>query len=479
MNAVFKKMEESDLAFFNEVRNECREMLHDTTKFSLNDTVSWFRKNKPSYFTIFLKNERIGYFRTSIVNSNRFVGMDLHKSQRGKGLAKELYLEFFKTVKEKEIYLLVKSKNKIAHQLYKSLGFIEIIDSFLNIDKNSILMKKNMNKKVLLTGGCGFVGHHVIDHILRNTDWDIYCFDKMSYSSFGLKRLNEINALNNPRLKFFAFDLCSEIPEGMTEEIKDTNYILHIAAESHVDNSISDPKPFIENNINSTVSLLEFSRIHCKNLEKFIFFSTDEVFGNAKEGFSYKEGDRHNCGNPYSASKSACESICESYANTYNLPILITNTMNIIGERQHVEKFVPKVVKSILNKEKIYVHSYPDLIKTGTRFYIHARNVADAFIFILQNSKERLDCHDASVGRYNIVGVKEISNLDLVKTISKIMGEEADYELTDFHSDRPGHDLRYALNGDKLASLGWKPPVNLEKSLEKTINWTIKNKQWL
>ena len=113
MNAVFKKMEESDLSFFNEVRNECREMLHDTTKFSLNDTVSWFKKNKPSYFTIFLKNERIGYFRTSIVNSNRFVGMDLHKSQRGKGLAKELYLEFFKTVKEKEALRALEEEAKV------------------------------------------------------------------------------------------------------------------------------------------------------------------------------------------------------------------------------------------------------------------------------------------------------------------------------------------------------------------------------
>jgi dTDP-glucose 4,6-dehydratase len=336
-----------------------------------------------------------------------------------------------------------------------------------------------MSKKVLLTGGCGFVGHHVVDHIIRNTDWDIYILDKLSYSSSGLRRLREINGLSNPRINLFCFDFASKIPEGMIEEIKDTNYVLHIAAESHVDNSIEDPVNFVQNNINSTLNLLDFCRNSCENLEKFIFFSTDEVFGNAKEEFSYKEGDRHNCGNPYSASKSACESICESYANTYKLPILITNTMNIIGERQHAEKFVPKIIKSILDNEKIYIHSYPDLTKTGTRFYIHARNVADAFIFILQNSKECLDPHDASKGRYNIVGVREVSNLELVKMISKIMKKEAIYELTDFHSDRPGHDLRYALNGDKLAKLGWSPPVNLEKSIEKTVKWTTRNKQWI
>ena len=152
-------MDETDLPFFNEVRNECREMLHDTTEFSLNDTVLWFKKNKPNYFTILLKNKRAGYFRTSIVHGKYFVGMDLHKSQRGKGLAKMLYSEFFKTIKEKEVYLLVKKKNKIAHHLYKSLDFVEIINGSLNIDKHSVLMKKNMNKKVLLTGGCGFVGH--------------------------------------------------------------------------------------------------------------------------------------------------------------------------------------------------------------------------------------------------------------------------------------------------------------------------------
>tara|TARA_R100000152_G_C6779981_1_gene212202 strand:+ start:1379 stop:2386 length:1008 start_codon:yes stop_codon:yes gene_type:complete len=335
-----------------------------------------------------------------------------------------------------------------------------------------------MSKKVILTGSNGFVGHHVLDHLIRSTDWHIYCMDKLSYSSFGLQRLREACLLDNPRVTFFSFDLCNELPEGLVKEIQDVNYVLHIAAESHVDNSIDDPANFIKNNVDSTIHLLEFCR-SCKKLEKFIYFSTDEVFGNAAENFSYSEGDRFNCGNPYSASKAAAECICQSYCNTYNLPIIITNTMNIIGERQHIEKFVPKVIKQVSNNEKVFVHSYPDRKKSGSRFYIHARNVADAFIFILNNSTEVLDSKDASLGRYNIVGVEEISNLQMVEMISEIIGKTAKYEMVDFHSSRPAHDLRYALNGEKLKKLGWSPPVNFKESLIKTVNWTLKNPHWL
>jgi|TARA_B100001769_G_C22009301_1_gene542386 dTDP-glucose 4,6-dehydratase len=153
--------------------------------------------------------------------------------------------------------------------------------------------------------------------------------------------------------------------------------------------------------------------------------------------------------------------------------------MNIIGERQHCEKFIPKVVGLISNDETVYVHSYPDKKKSGSRFYIHARNVADAFIFILNNSKEVLDSKDASLGRYNIVGVKEVSNLEMVKMISKIMNKDAKYEMIDHHSSRPAHDLRYALDGTKLSKLGWEPPLDLEKSLEKTVKWSLQNKHWL
>ena len=141
---LIKKMKESDIPFFNEVRNECREMLHDTRYFDLESSLKWFKETKPEYFTIFLNNKRIGYFRTSYIKKIFFIGMDLHKNERGKGYAKKLYNQFFKKIKNKEVHLLVKNKNIIAYNLYKSIGFVEIYNSKINIDQNSVLMKKNI-----------------------------------------------------------------------------------------------------------------------------------------------------------------------------------------------------------------------------------------------------------------------------------------------------------------------------------------------
>jgi dTDP-glucose 4,6-dehydratase len=223
---------------------------------------------------------------------------------------------------------------------------------------------------------------------------------------------------------------------------------------------------------------LEYAK-SLKNLEKFIYFSTDEVYGSAPVGKNYKEGERFNCGNPYSASKGAAECICQSYANTYGMPIIITNTMNVIGERQHPEKYIPKVVKKVLNGEVVTIHSNKEKTKAGSRFYIHARNIADALLHILNNCDETLDNYDSSKGRFNIVGEKETDNLQLAQLIAKILGKELKYEMVDFHSQRPGHDLRYALDGEKMKSIGWTHPVAFEESLENTINWTLDRKEWL
>ena len=138
--------------------------------------------------------------------------------------------------------------------------------------------------------------------------------------------------------------------------------------------------------------------------------------------------------------------------------------MNAFGEKQHIEKFIPKVIKSLLNDELIYIHSYPDKKQSGTRFYIHARNIAEGVLFILKNG---------NIGEsYNITGEKEVSNLEIAETIAKIMNKELKYELVDFHTSRPGHDLRYGLDGSKLKDLGWELPLDFEKSLEKTVLWT-------
>ena len=269
-----------------------------------------------------------------------------------------------------------------------------------------------MTKKIVLTGGCGFIGHHFAEYIHKNTDWNIIIIDKLSYASNGLNRLRNNLLLYSPRVKIFTIDLCNEISDGVQKEIgDDVNFIVHMAAETHVDNSIKEPMKIIKNNVNSTVNLLEWART-LKTLEIFFYFSTDEVFGPALGTTLYKEWDRHKPTNPYSASKSAAENICISYENTYKLPLMIVNVMNAFGERQHVEKFIPKCIKKVLNDELVHIHSYPDKKSSGTRFYIHAQNIASAVLFLIKNGV---------IGeKYNIAGEEEVSNLDLALLIANL-----------------------------------------------------------
>ena len=325
--------------------------------------------------------------------------------------------------------------------------------------------------KIIITGGCGFIGHHFVEHIFKNTDWEIIIFDKLSYASNGFERLRDTDTLNNSRVKIFTNDLINSLPEGIIKEIgSNVDYIVHMAAETHVDNSIKDPKLFIDNNIYSTLNMLEYAK-KLPNLKMFFYFSTDEVFGPALGDTLFKEWDRHKPTNPYSASKSAAEQICIAYENTYKTPLMIVNVMNAFGERQHVEKFIPLCIKKLLNNEKIYIHSYPDKKTSGTRFYIHARNIAEAVLFLIKNG---------TLGeKYNISGEREVSNLEMAQMIAKFMNKELDYELIDFHSGRPGHDLRYGLDGNKLFSMGFNLPINFEESLRKTVEWTLENQKWL
>ena len=218
------------------------------------------------------------------------------------------------------------------------------------------------------------------------------------------------------------------------------------------------------------MNLLEWAR-SLVDLQIFFYFSTDEVFGPALNDTLYKEWDRHRPTNPYSASKSAAENICIAYENTYKIPLMIVNVMNAFGERQHIEKFIPLCIKKILNDETILIHSYPDKEISGSRFYIHAQNIASAVLFLIKNGKNG--------EKYNISGEKEVSNLEIAQLIAKIIGKELKYEMIDFHSDRPGHDLRYGLDGTKIQELGWMPKFDFEKSLEKTVKWTLENREYL
>lgn len=325
--------------------------------------------------------------------------------------------------------------------------------------------------KIIITGGCGFIGHHFVEHVYKNTDWDIIVIDRLSYASNGFERLRDTGILNDKRIKIFTYDLILPISDGLVKEIGNVDYIVHMAAETHVDNSIKNPRLFLDNNIQSTYNLLEYARIYLPNLKNFFYFSTDEVFGPALGDTLYKEWDRHKPTNPYSASKSAAEQICIAYENTYKIPLMIVNVMNAFGETQHVEKFIPLCIKKILNNEKVYIHSYPDKKTSGTRFYIHARNISEAVLFLIKNGE---------IGeKYNISGEKEVSNLEMAQYIAKIMNKELDYEMVDFHSERPGHDLRYGLDGTKLFNMGFSLPLNFEESLRKTVEWTLNNKKWL
>jgi dTDP-glucose 4,6-dehydratase len=327
-----------------------------------------------------------------------------------------------------------------------------------------------MSKTIIITGGCGFIGHHLVEHIIKVTDWNIIIIDKLTYASKGFCRLKNAGIDKNERIRIFTFDLSNKLTDGLIQELGDVNYIIHMAADTHVDNSIATPVPVIYNNIMSTVNLLEYAR-SLKTLEKLFYFSTDEVFGAAPGNTSYKEWDRHNPTNPYSASKSAAENICISYENTYKIPIVIVNVMNAFGERQHVEKFIPKCIKYILEGKNIDIHADKTCTIPGSRFYIHGRNIANAILFLIDK---------AVVGdKYNIVGEKEVDNLEMAKFISKILNKDLKYTLVNFHQDRPGHDERYALNGDKLINMGWKLPMNFYESLEKTVRWTLDNMEWL
>lgn len=325
--------------------------------------------------------------------------------------------------------------------------------------------------KILITGGAGFAGHHVVEHILKNKNWEIIVLDRLNYASNGWDRLRNIQAFNDKRVMSIAADFSNKLSEGVVKEIGQIDYIIHMGAETHVDNSIENPEPFVKSNVLGTMWMLEFAKSQ-KNLKQFVYFSTDEIFGPAPKEIKYCEWDRYNCTNPYSATKAGGEELSLAYANTYQVPVLITHTMNLFGERQHPEKFIPLIIRKTLNGEKVLIHSDREKKKAGSRFYIHCRNMASALLFLI-------DKKIWSREKFNIVGEKEIDNLELALKVAEIMGKSLNYELIDFHSARPGHDLRYALNGNKLSNLGWELPKNFESSLEKMVNWTLRNLQWL
>jgi dTDP-glucose 4,6-dehydratase len=338
-------------------------------------------------------------------------------------------------------------------------------------------------KTILLTGGAGFIAHHMVDYILENTDWNIVTLDRLDYSG-NLNRLNEV-VMSHPeserkRVRTVFHDLKADLNPQIINTIGKVDSIVHLAAGSHVDRSIEYPMEFVLDNVIGTVNLLEFAR-KCDNLERFVYFSTDEVFGPAPNGIKYKENDRYNSTNPYSASKAGAEEIVVAYENTYKLPCYITHTMNVFGERQHPEKYIPMCIKRVRDGECVTVHSNSDKTKAGSRHYIHASDVADAVYFLLNYDSYKLKVDDfggAKCHKFNIVGGEEMDNLELAKFIASCEGKDLNYEMVDFHSSRPGHDLRYALDGTKMREMGWTPQPVRDR-LNQTVQWTLSNNRWL
>ena len=338
-------------------------------------------------------------------------------------------------------------------------------------------------KKVLITGGAGFIAHHIIAHMIKSTDWDIITIDRLDISG-NLNRLHDIlhefSTEDKKRLKIVFHDLKAEINSQISSEIGKPDIILHLAAASHVDRSIKYPLEFVNDNVLGTVNLLNFAK-ELKNLEKFVYFSTDEIFGNAPPGVSYSEYDRYNSTNPYSASKAAAEEFCVAYENTYKMPIYITHTMNVFGERQHPEKFIPMVIQKVRDEQKVIIHANQEKTEAGSRHYIHAQDVADGLMFILnlKNYSHKGDFGNAKCPKFNLVGPEEIDNLTLAQMIAKVENKKLIYELVDNHSSRPGHDLRYSLSPKLLKDLGWEPKIKLSKRIEEVVKWSLKNNRWL
>ncbi len=345
-------------------------------------------------------------------------------------------------------------------------------------------------KRVLLTGIGGSIAVHFAAHFLTNTDWEIVGIDSFRHKGWT-DRIDALLNTNEPehpeghpdwkqRLTVITHDLTAPFSQMMMDKIGHIDYIISMASLSDVEASIQDPVPFIRNNVELTINMLELARVI--KPEVFVQISTDEVYGavSSKHDDLRVEWDPIVPSNPYAASKACQEAIAISYWRTYGVPVIITNTMNNFGEMQQASKFPAMLQKWIASNKKVTIHGRPGEI--GSRSYIHSRNFADAILFLLQNTKPYM--HQANKAdkpdRYNIAGDVQLDNLELAQVISKLMGkEELDYELVDTHTQRPGHDPHYGLDNGKIERLGWKPPKTFEESMQSTIEWQEAHPEWM
>ena len=337
-----------------------------------------------------------------------------------------------------------------------------------------------LTERILVTGAAGFIGHHLVNHLLKNTDWEVVCMVRVGGAGH-MRRLNEVLDEHqewDPRVSFVWHDLRSPVNSNVLHEVGRLDYIAHLAALTHVDNSITNPGSFVWSNVVGTYHMLEFAR-KFPELKWFNQFSTDECFGPAPDGHAFPEWARHRPTNPYAASKSGAEALANAYANCFGVPVLTTSTMNNVGERAGLEKFLPLLMRKIILGEEVEIHGYPDGSRTGSRFYIHARNVSAALLHLFRTAEVERAGHQTFATRFNVVGEQEINNLDLGKMVAGIIGKSLNYRVVNFHASRPGHDLRYALRSDKLFATGYRHPVGFEESLRRTVEWTLAHPWWI
>jgi dTDP-glucose 4,6-dehydratase len=348
--------------------------------------------------------------------------------------------------------------------------------------------------RLLLTGAGGFAGHHFLEHVLSVTDWDVIATDSFRHRG-TTDRISQVLA-GDPcrgtcprwadRTSVLTHDLTAPFSDQAMARIGGgggLDYLIGMASASHVDRSITGPVAFCENNFAVALNTLELARQ--LRPRAVVMISTDEVYGPCPPGYGHREWSPIMPSNPYAASKAAQEAVSISYWRTYGVPLIITNTMNLVGERQHPEKFIPKTLHAVLTGGEAVIHGTPGNI--GSRHYLHARNMADAVVFLLRYGEPVPFAAHARPGqewslapdRYNIASADRIDNLTLAKMIAEAAGKPLRYRLEDFHTTRPGHDPHYGLDPGKIGALGWKPPVPFRESLTRTVHWTMAHPEWL
>lgn len=335
-------------------------------------------------------------------------------------------------------------------------------------------------KRLLLTGGGGSIGVHTLSQIMKNTDWDVVVTDSFRHKGWSDRLTSHFD--DHPddlkRTTVITHDLTSPFSELTKRKIGHVDYIINMASLSDVEASNIEPVPFVRNNIDLALNMLEYARE--VKPEAFIQISTDEVYGpTTGKNDGYKEWDPKVPSNPYAASKSCQEELAIAWWRAFGVPVIITNTMNNFGEMQSSSKYPVIIQKAIAKGEEITIHG--DAEGIGSRSYIHSQNFANALIFILKNTKPYLHVPGKvdKPDRYHIAGDKQVDNLELAQMIADLMGKELKYQIVDFHKTRPGHDKHYGLDDSKIRSLGWKSPVSFEESLSNTIKWQSENEDWI